>query len=238
MVRMIAWSIGIALLLGFAGCDSESFKPSQRPPMTPPGIAPTEGLEEMGRAEKRPAPPGPPRRRQRLTGKPSRQRPARGNRRQVPLPMGPAAETLPLLSLQAAGAGLEILAASPWGGRIAAGLLRAEIGQIRPAIAAADHFDVKRDVARRRLGQGAEQVTAQLLARRTTQPVLPPDFAQRVDARAAPDMNRRELRRNRSVFPCGFLDARHLLRRQRFVEIGFKVGRVEGHGAKGLGIGD
>ena len=87
-------------------------------------------------------------------------------------------EGLRPVCLKAAGAGLEILAAPLRVGRVAAGQLRSEIGQIRLAIAAANHFDVKCDVACGPVVQGAQQATAQLLARGAAQPVLPPDFTE------------------------------------------------------------
>ena len=71
----------------------------------------------------------------------------------------------------------------------------------------------------RRLRQRAQQKTAQLLARRTTEAMLPPNLAQRMHTRAAPRVDRRQPAGQTAIVARGLLDCRHLLRRQRLVEV-------------------
>ena len=71
-------------------------------------------------------------------------------------------------------------------------LLRLQIADAGRAVAALDRFEVKLHVVGRVARQHAQQVAAQLFARRAAQPMPPPDFAERMHARVAPAVDRRE----------------------------------------------
>lgn len=89
-----------------------------------------------------------------------------------------------------AGAGMEVFAAAGGGafggstvGRF--GLLRLEVVEVGLAEAAADDVEMELDVGGFFVGQGTEQMAAELLARGATETIAAPDFAERVDAGVA-----------------------------------------------------
>ena len=65
------------------------------------------------------------------------------------------------------------------------GLLRLEVVEVGLAEAAADDVEMELDVGGFFVGQGTEQMAAELLARGATETIAAPDFAERVDAGVA-----------------------------------------------------
>src|SRR5687768_16453314 len=96
-----------------------------------------------------------------------------------------------LFFAKVSGAGLEVFLPAAFRNLgVRCRLLRFQIGEAGPAIAAADSFQLKLRVVGHIARQHSEQVAAELLARRAAQPMSPPDFAKRMNPRVAPAIDR------------------------------------------------
>lgn len=58
MRKIVMLSASLGLLLSAVGCGLD-LEPSKRPPASPPGIAPTGGLDELSQPVKTPPQPAP-----------------------------------------------------------------------------------------------------------------------------------------------------------------------------------
>ena len=102
-------------------------------------------------------------------------------------------------------------------------LLAAEVFQVGLAVAAADDVQVEVDIGRVPFVQGAEQVAAELLAGRATEPLTPPDIADAVNAGVAAAVDHRQLTQQIGPRAQLGLDRGHFIGRQGLVEVGLQI---------------
>ena len=130
-----------------------------------------------------------------------------------------------LFLAQVANARLKIFLASSFGDvRVGRGLLRLQIFDACRAVSARHCLDMEFHVVGGAFWQHAEKIAAELLARGTAEPMSPPDFAKRMNARIAATVDRCQLLLQTFIAAKRILNGRHPLGGQCLVEISLEIG--------------
>lgn len=124
---------------------------------------------------------------------------------------------------QQARAGFKVFLSAGGSGFGGFGVLVFEVGEVCLAITTADDVEMELNVVGFGLRNDIEQVTAELAAAGTTEPMTAPDLSQRVQTSVATTEDDGQTLRQLGRLPQALFNAGHFFGRQGFVEIGFEL---------------